>query len=310
MIIVENILRFLCSFLLLIPRNIEVEYVSCDICNENSPVPMFEENGFILNRCNHCGHFYVSPRPSSASNHSSKEEIPLPTIHASDELRRKLIFEKYVSCIRKYVPSGKWLDIGCGCGTLLQAARDVGFEVEGIEINPERLAYCKAQGLRVYNRDIESNYMPPSSYDVVSLINVFSHLRSPMTTFSAIQRILRDNGVILVATSELGKKAYKGEVENWHLPDHLHFAGPNTFYLVASKLNLKIFYVSSSLSQKTVLKEKLYYKSEKTLVQAIKILLRFIPGLIELVALMKCLTCGYLHPRHEVVVLFQKINID
>jgi 2-polyprenyl-3-methyl-5-hydroxy-6-metoxy-1,4-benzoquinol methylase len=155
----------------------------------------------------------------------------------SDELRRKPTFERYVNYVKRYVPKGKWLDIGCGCGTLLQVARQNGLEVEGIEINPDRLAYCRDAGLKAYGRDIEADFLPPSSYDVVSLINVFSHLRWPMITFSATHRILRDNGVILVATSELGKRAYKGEVENWHIPNHLHFAGPNTFQSICSKKN-------------------------------------------------------------------------
>lgn len=288
-------------------KNDQVEFAVCDICNENSPVPIFEENGFILNRCHHCGHFYVSPRPRFGSNYGSEgKDMPPPSIHLSDELRRKPTFERYVNYIKRCVPSGKWLDIGCGCGTLLQVAGDAGFDTEGIEVDPERLEHCRKVGLTVYHHDINSNFLPPSSYDVVSLINVFSHLRSPMTTFSAIHRILRDNGVILVATSELGKKAYKDEVENWHIPDHLQFAGPNTFHSIASRFGLKLSYASRSLSQKTVLTEKLYYKSDKTLVQAIKILLRFIPGLIELAALTKCLTCGYLHPRHEVIVLLYK----
>ena len=289
-----------------IPTDTEVEYVPCDICNENSAVPMFEENGFILNRCNQCGHFYVSPRPSSGSNHGSEEEIPSPSIHVSDELRRKPLFERYVNYVKRCVPRGKWLDIGCGCGTLLQVARQNGFEVEGIEINPERLAYCRDAGLKVYENDIDSNFPLPSSYDVISLINVFSHLRSPIATFTAINRILTDKGIILLATSELGEKAYKDEVENWHIPDHLHFAGSNTFQSIASKLNLKISYASRSLTQKVVLSEKLSYRSNRGLVQMIKIMLRHIPGLIELTAGVMCLSRGYLHPRHEVVVLFHR----
>jgi SAM-dependent methyltransferase len=290
----------------LITENIEIEFVPCDICLGNSPKLMFKENGFILNRCDHCGHFYVSPRPRFGSSHGSEEEIFSPSIHVSDELRRKAIFQRYVNYIKRYVPRGKWLDIGCGCGTLLKVASQSGFEVEGIEINPARLAYCRDAGLKAYGGDIEADLLPPSSYDVVSLINVFSHLRSPMTTFSSIHRILGDNGVILVATSELGKKAYKDEVENWHIPDHLHFAGPNTFQWIASKLNLKFSYVSRSLTQKVVLSEKLYYRSNHALVQLMKMMLQYIPGLINLTAGIMCLSKGYRRPRQEVVVLFQK----
>ena len=267
---------------------------------------MFEENGFILNRCNHCGHFYVSPRPCSTDSNCSEEEIPPPNIHLSDELRGKVTFERYVNCIKKYVPGGRWLDIGCGCGTLLQVASQNGFEVEGIETNSDRLAYCREVGLKVYGDDIEAGFLPPSSFDVVSLINVFSHLRSPLGTFNALKRILRDNGVIIVATSELGKKAYKNEVETWHIPDHLHFAGPNTFQLIASKLGLKISYISRLLTQKVTLSEKLPYDSDQAFVQMIKLLLRHVPGLIELTCGIMFLARGHCYPRHEVVALFDK----
>jgi hypothetical protein len=127
-----------------------------------------------------------------------------------------------------------------------------------------------------------------------------------MATFSAIHRILRDNGVIIVTTSELGKKAYKSEVKNWNIPDHLHFAGPNTFHSIASKLGLRISYISRLLTQKVTLVEKLYYDSGQPFVQMIKLLLRHVPGLLEFSAVTRCLIYGYFYPRHEVVVLFQK----
>jgi SAM-dependent methyltransferase len=185
-------------------------------------------------------------------------------------------------------------------------ARNSGYDVEGIEVNPERFAYCRDVGLKVYENDIDSNFPLLSSYDVISLINVFSHLRSPTATFSAIHRILRDNGVILVATSELGEKAYKDEVENWHIPDHLHFAGPNTFQSIASKLNLKISYATRSLTQKVVLSEKLSYRSNRTLVQLTKTILQHIPALVYFTAKIICIRRAYLYPRKEVVVLFHK----
>jgi len=221
-------------------------------------------------------------------------------------MRRRPIFERYVGYVKRYVQRGKWLDIGCGCGTLLRVAEKAGFEVEGIEVDPERLTFCRKAGLSVFDREIESNFLPPSSYDVISLINVFSHLRSPVATFSSIHRILRHNGIIIVATSELGKEAYKDEIEKWNIPDHLHFAGPQTFRLIASSLNLGVFYASRLLTQKVVIAEKLDYRSDRALVEAGKALLRHFPGMKGLMARTICLTRGYYYPRHEVVVFFHR----
>ena len=287
--------------------NIDLEIVSCDICQKDNPILMFEENGYFLNQCGGCGHYYVSPRPSlKDSRHLGEKEKPADAIHKQDETRRKPIFEKYVGAVKKIVPAGKWLDIGCGCGTLMEVAHQRGFIVEGIEVDHERSAYCREAGLSVYEKDIEADDLHPSSYDVVSLINVFSHLRSPMTTFSSIWRILREMGVIIVATSEVGKRAYRDEVDNWHIPDHLNFAGPNTLPLIESKLGFQLSYVSRSLTQKVVLLDKLAYRSERTILNLAKFMLHHIPGLVSLTAAMTCLTRGYFYARHEIVALLQK----
>ena len=292
---------------MLIRPDVQMELIACDICRNDDPIIMFQENGFTLNRCGQCGHFYVSPRPCNGSaNGLDRDNKPTSEIQVADEMRRRPIFERYIGYAKRYVQKGKWLDIGCGCGTLLRVAEKAGFEAEGIEVDPERLTLCRKAGLSVYDREIESNFLPPSSYDVISLINVFSHLRSPVATFSSIHRILRPNGVIIVATSELGKEAHKDEVKKWNIPDHLHFAGPQTFRLIGASLNLKGFYASRLLTQKVVISEKLGYRSERVLVEAGKTLLRNVPGMKELMARTICLTRGYYHPRHEVVVFFHR----
>jgi len=292
---------------MLIRPDMQIESVACDICRNDNPIILFLENGFPLNRCGHCGHFYVSPRPGYGSvNGMEGDDKPTAEIQVADEMRRKPIFERYVGYVKRYVQKGKWLDIGCGCGTLLRVAEGAGFEAEGIEVDPERLTLCRKAGLSVFEREIESNFLPRSSYDVISLINVFSHLRSPVATFSSIHRILRPNGIIIVATSELGKEAHKDEVKKWNIPDHLHFAGPQTFRLIAASLNLGVFYASRLLTQKVVISEKLGYRSERALVEAGKAFLRHFPGTKELMARAICLTRGYYHPRHEVVVFFHR----
>jgi len=284
-----------------------LEYIPCCICCKDAPVKMFVEKGFTLNRCNHCGHFYVSPRPSiGIVPELTAEDEPPVEIHSLDEVRRKPHFRRYVETVKQYVPGGKWCDIGCGCGTLLQVAAEAGFDVEGIEKNPERLAYCRSMGLTVLNNDIESNFLPGSFYDVISLINVFSHLRSPVATFSRIQRLLKNNGVILVATSELGKTVYKDEVGNWHIPDHLHFAGPNTFKVIASKFGFRLYYIDRSITQRVVLSEKLLYESDRPSIAMIKSMLRYIPGLVDITAAATCLSKGFLYPRHEVVLILRR----
>ncbi|CAB9517454.1 Cyclopropane-fatty-acyl-phospholipid synthase [Seminavis robusta] len=50
-------------------------------------------------------------------------------------------------------PGARLLDVGCGRGRLLQAAKDRGAEVMGITISPEQKEYCRRKGLDVRLQD-------------------------------------------------------------------------------------------------------------------------------------------------------------
>ncbi len=277
----------------------------CDICGSTVAESMLEENGFFLVRCTRCGHFFVPSPPDDIRFSSIVEEQPPPDIHQTHELSRLPVFEKYVREVKGYTTGGYWLDLGCGCGTLLGVAQREGFYPLGIETDPQRLAFCRAKGLTVYSESVPETFRP-ESVNVISLINVFSHLSSPAASFQVMARILRPGGVILVATSECGNTVYRDEVASWHIPDHLHFAGPNTFSMLASRLGLDLTYISKDLSQKIILSEKLAYASKTPLRQMLKFFLRHIPGLTKAVARLTCFKRGYTHPRYEAVLILRK----
>src|SRR3546814_2292363 len=47
-------------------------------------------------------------------------------------------FQKYVDLARATTPAGKWLDIGCGGGLLVELAQRAGYQGEAIELNADR----------------------------------------------------------------------------------------------------------------------------------------------------------------------------
>lgn len=52
-----------------------------------------------------------------------------------------------VGCIR---PGFRLLEIGCGYGNLLKAARERGAYAVGVNLSPEQVAYCREQGLQAF----------------------------------------------------------------------------------------------------------------------------------------------------------------
>lgn len=98
----------------------------------------------------------------------------------------------------QYGAQGHWLDIGCGAGILLDQAAARGFTGEGIELNSDRRAIAaRVTGMPTHGLPVEELKFPDAAFDVVGMINVFSHLTSPTATLAEIRRVLKPGGLLV-----------------------------------------------------------------------------------------------------------------
>jgi SAM-dependent methyltransferase len=159
------------------------------------------------------------------------------------ELHRTRKFEHFCSLIRKSAPPGKWLDIGCGTGTLIAVAMASGIEIEGIELMSDRRELaCRLTGAVIHDRQIEFLDLMPSSFVAVALTDVFSHLFSPAATLSCVHRILQPGGILLLHTSEIGAGVMKHHNYSWNLGDHLYYLGDHTIEQYAHRIGFELVY--------------------------------------------------------------------
>lgn len=139
--------------------------------------------------------------------------------------------------------NGHLLEIGCGGGAMLSIMKNLGWQVEGIEVDPVGVEVARAKGLTVHLGDIYSRNYENSSFDAVTLSHVIEHVHDPIGLIRECARILKPGGKISIATpnsKSLGRLIYKS---NWlHLdpPRHLHIFNNAVLEKLAGKLGLKI----------------------------------------------------------------------
>ena len=138
-------------------------------------------------------------------------------------------------------PPGRWLDIGCGTGTLLRVAEQHGIATDGIELMSARRDVARQQtSARIFEQPLEDLRLPDASYAAVFMVNVFSHLFAPSATFAEIRRILVPGGIVVIWTSEIGAGVKAHHMWDWGLGDHLQFLGDQTIERYADRFGFEL----------------------------------------------------------------------
>ena len=86
------------------------------------------------------------------------------------------------------------LDIGCGSGYILRAAKNNFKRLIGIDISLKMLMKAVSPGNSIVCGDINYLSVKADTVDVVSAFSVIHHLYSPTLLFNEIYRVLKSNG--------------------------------------------------------------------------------------------------------------------
>lgn len=149
---------------------------------------------------------------------------------------------------------GTLLDIGAGTGDFMVGARNKGWNTEGVE--PSSVARKRASGKNIELKE-ETSKFPESYFDVITMWHVLEHVPDPETQILEMDRILKSDGLIVVAVPNYKSFDAKKYEEFWaayDVPRHLwHFSETSIkkifsrhgFEVVKSKgLIFDSFYVS------------------------------------------------------------------
>lgn len=91
------------------------------------------------------------------------------------------------------------LDLGCGTGAVSHAMDEFA-RTSGLDFNLKALAYCRDRGLKNLTQgDAQRLPYQIESFDAVTALDVFEHLKDDETAFDEVFRILRPGGVLVLS---------------------------------------------------------------------------------------------------------------
>jgi len=94
---------------------------------------------------------------------------------------------------------GRLLDVGCGAGYFLDAARAAGWQVAGVELSEAAAAAARSDlGLDVFTGALVEAGFPTNDFDLITMFEVLEHMRDPGAALSEAFRLLRPGGLLAV----------------------------------------------------------------------------------------------------------------
>lgn len=180
----------------------------------------------------------------------STESIFTPErIHASSLERTRRLTADIRQTIRKMVPRGRLLDVGCGLGEFLSLFPPEHYEVQGVE--PSQVAAEHALqkfGISVCADHYRQNLFNSQRFDVITALQVFEHLRDPRQFLAAVYEHLRPGGVVVIDVPSYNNPRFlfyrltglSPIVKRDFIPSHLFYYTRRTLVDLAASAGFRI----------------------------------------------------------------------
>jgi len=251
-----------------------VHHNVCPLCFSEKIGPQFvctdhfiSKKEFTIFKCSDCDFSFTQDYPDETEiaryyesdsyiSHSNTSEGFSNKLY---RIARRMMLSKKKGLIRKFtgLNKGTILDIGSGTGHFADTMKKAGWVSKGIEINEKARNFSISHfGLEVFT-PAEISTFEPAGFDCITLWHVLEHFHNPFNYISEISRILKPDGICVIALpncSSFDAKHYNRFWAAWDVPRHLWHFNAATFRLFSEKtgfllkdlriLPLDVFYIS------------------------------------------------------------------
>ena len=144
-----------------------------------------------------------------------------------------------------YLPAdteGLLLDVGCGSGEFLKRMEEMGYQVEGTEVDSCAVENARSKGLQVRLGTVEELLYPDNYFGVIVMSHVIEHVHDPTELLKECYRILKPGGKLVLVTPNVSSLMHRFFGPSWPAldpPRHLYIFNPPSLRRLVEEANFE-----------------------------------------------------------------------
>lgn len=202
--------------------------VVCPACGGRANSMVESCNGYEILACRECGLSFCDPMTAGAEpfyrTHITYRPVNASRLRMSTTAVKNRANRKLFALVP---PNGRMLDIGCGIGSLVRYALDMGLDAYGIDFNTESIETGRS-ALNLNERlvagnllDLETHFSQTGTFDLVTLFEVVEHVSDPVALIRSAARQLKDGGLLALTCPNEDRWQPTGRIFVDYPPHHL-----------------------------------------------------------------------------------------
>lgn len=218
---------------------------------------------YVLLVCGSCGLGQLDPLPTAAELerlYSSAEYFEGTdragyADYAEHAAEFEQTFRAKARRLLRYGPVGDLLEIGCGLGYFLDAAKREGVvRAVGVDRNSWAVGEACRAGAEAYVGSID-RFPETDRFDAVAMLDVIEHIPDPSSFLADVRRRLRPDGRLLIMTPNLGSLLARLSGQRWvsfKIPEHLYYFTRDSITRLLRANGFKVIYLRGTGQYVTV----------------------------------------------------------
>lgn len=256
---------------------IKMLFVECCVCESPNFTKLYTikrpEGTVNIVRCNKCGHIYQNPRlavKKITDSYNKRKNFYRSIPKKANSAAFNLINNCRLKSIEKFLDMerGRILDIGCSFGAFIKTAKNTGWQAYGIEISKHMADFTKRKmQLNVFHGTLEEAKYPKGFFDVITMFDVLEHVPNPRKTIKECNKILKNNGLLVIQTPAIDSlySKIRGKKWDYYGLQHLNYFSKKTMNTLLGKNNfiIKKIYYGDEIGFLTSIRSHLLNKENK-----------------------------------------------